>query len=141
MTIIFFFLLSGLAETYLHLEKEKLKIVFDGKAIECAQYVVHYISRWIIIFVLTLNFLFKNIKLFYQEFLIQYFWNLKSCWLWFIAFVWLLFWSYMALVTKNFDGLIFYSSDLSFYHNTTKFQNYSTVETRSYHSSSIRELY
>ena len=44
LTIIFFFL-SGLAETYLHLEKEKLKIVFDGKAIECAQYVVHYISR------------------------------------------------------------------------------------------------
>ncbi|XP_066915937.1 superkiller complex protein 3-like [Clytia hemisphaerica] len=37
--------LLGLSETYLHLEKEKLKIVFDGKAVECAQQVVDYVTR------------------------------------------------------------------------------------------------
>lgn len=37
--------LLGLSETYLHLEKEKLKIVFDGSAVDCAQNVVNYITR------------------------------------------------------------------------------------------------
>jgi len=35
----------GLAETYLNQEKENLKIVFDGRAIECAQNVVNFITR------------------------------------------------------------------------------------------------
>ena len=40
-------IVAGIAQTYLHLEQEKLKIVFDGRAVGYAQNAVNYVSRYV----------------------------------------------------------------------------------------------